>query len=104
MPITRQQIQAEEARTGTKNIAMRRTYNSQKLAKSSEETFTAAPKPLLEGGKKKRKPNKYALFVKKAYKSPARYGLQSLKGQLSKTERRRRFKSNSTKISAAYKK
>jgi hypothetical protein len=106
MPVaTRQQIQAEEARTGTKNIAMRRAYNAQKLAtKSSEETFTAPPKPLLEGGKKKRKASKYALFVKKAYKNPLRYGLHSLKGEMSKPERRRRFKENSKKISAAYRK
>ena len=29
MPITRQQIQAEEARTGVKQVAMRRAYNAQ---------------------------------------------------------------------------
>ena len=101
MPVTRQQIQAEEARTGIKQIAMRREYNAQKM-KSSEEVFTAVPKPL-EGGKKKKQPSNYALFVKKAYKNPRKYGLQSLKGEMTKAERRKRFKSNAKKISQAYK-
>mgnify|MGYP001246775219 CR=1 FL=1 len=40
MPITRQQIQAEEARTGVKQVAMRRAYNAQIME---------------SGGKRKRK-------------------------------------------------
>lgn len=41
MPVTRQQIQTEEARTGIKQIAMRREYNAQQM-KSSEEVFVEA--------------------------------------------------------------
>jgi hypothetical protein len=96
MPVTRQQIQAEEARTGIKQIAMRREYNAQKM-KSSEEVFMEAgarrrqrvkrrlSKPALEfydvKQKKKVSVSNYKL-LKMTTKNGARYRAKS--GKLSR--------------------
>lgn len=89
MPVTRQQIQAEEARTGIKQIAMRREYNAQKM-KSSEEAFLEAganrsSKPALKfydvKQKKKVSVSNYTL-LKMTTKNGARYRAKS--GKLSR--------------------
>jgi hypothetical protein len=91
MPITKQQILANEARTGVKNISMRREYNATQLS---------------AGGTKKRKPSAYALHTKQCYRV-MRAGRQELeridKGAgITQEERKKRFKRNASKISAAY--
>jgi len=63
MPITQQQIRDVEARTGVKNIALRREYNEHKLAvKANEESFVK-PTKVIKGGARKMGPNQ-ALCMK----------------------------------------
>lgn len=92
MPITKQQILANEARTGVKNISMRREYNAAQLSAGAK--------------KKKRKPSAYALHTKRCYAN-MRAGDAQLeridKGAgITQEERKKRLGRNSQKIRAAY--
>ena len=94
MPITKQQILADEARTGVKNISMRREYNAAQLSAGAK--------------KKKRKPSAYALHTKRCY-ATMRAGDAELeridKGTgITQKERKKRLGRNSRKIRTAYQK
>ena len=89
MPTTKQQILANEARTGVKNISMRREYNATQLSAGA-----------------KRKPSAYALHTKRCYASMTA-GDKTLEridrgAGITQEQRKERFKRNAAKISAAY--
>ena len=91
MPITKQQILANEAGTGVKNISMRREYNAARLS---------------AGAEKKRKPSAYALHTKQCY-ATMRAGNAKLEridkgARITQEERKKRLGRNSRKIRAAY--
>lgn len=72
--LTKQQILQEEKTSGARNLNLRREFNNQILKAGGKRKNKSTSKP-----RKKRKPNEWALFVKKVCANGRKYGLEPTK-------------------------